>query len=338
MPQNAPPNFVVLGQLKRTFLLPPSGRPLLDSPGGNALYAAAGLSVWAEQIGLVARVGEDYPRGWLADFEKYGIDTRGVQIVPEALDLREFIAYSNLSTRHTDNPVAHFAQRSMPFPKALFGYHDNRFRMDSRKDLSNYSIRPADIPQDYLFSTSAHLCPMEYLTHSLLPAMLRQEGFTTITLDPSTGYMDPSYWDDLPAILTGLTAFLVSEEKIRRLFHGRSDELWEMAEALGSYGCEIIVIKRGLQGQYIYDAGAQERWEIPAYPSRDADPTGAGGAFSGGFLAGFKRSYSPVEAALYGNIAASLSIEGSGAFFALDAMPGLASARLETLRQSVRKV
>jgi sugar/nucleoside kinase (ribokinase family) len=68
------------------------------------------------------------------------------------------------------------------------------------------------------------------------------------------------------------------------------------------------------------------------------DPTGAGDAFCGGFLAGYRRTYDPLEAVLFGNISASLVVEGTGPFYALDALPGLAQARLDALRQSVRKI
>lgn len=111
-----------------------------------------------------------------------------------------------------------------------------------------------------------------------------------------------------------------------------------MAEAVAGYGCEIIVIKRGEGGQMLYDAAARTRWEVTAYPSRMVDPTGAGDAFCGGFLSGYRRTYDPLEAMLYGNISASLVVEGNGPFYALDALPGLAQARLEALRQSVRKI
>jgi ribokinase len=179
---------------------------------------------------------------------------------------------------------------------------------------------------------------VDYLTHSLLPAVLRQAEFTTVTLDPSPGYMNPTFWDDVPALLTGLTAFLPSEEEMRSLFQGRSTDLWEMAEALAAYGCEIIIIKRGEGGQMLYDAATRTRWEVTAYPSRMVDPSGAGDAFGGGFLAGYRRSYDALEAVLFGNISASLVVEGTGPFYALDALPGLAQARLEALRQAVRRV
>jgi len=161
---------------------------------------------------------------------------------------------------------------------------------------------------------------------------------TTVTLDPEPAYMTPDFLRDLRELLNGLTAFLPSEDELRSLFWGKTNDLWEMAEALGSYGCELVVIKQGGQGQMLYDAMGKHRWEIPAYPSRMADPTGAGDAFCGGFLAGYRESYEPLDAALYGNVSASLTVEGSGPFYPLEVMPGLAQARLEALRDLVREV
>lgn len=334
----SPPRFLVLGELRRDFLLPPSGRPQLDVPGGNALYAAAGLSLWEDGVGLVARVGEDYPRLWLEEFTRRGINTQGVSVLPQALDLRNFLAYTDTHTRHTENPVAHFANRGHPFPRELLNYHDDRAGLDSRTQLTARSLRQTDIPHDFLHATAAHFCPLDYLTHSLMPAVLRQTGFTTLTLDPAPGYMDSSFWDHIPAILTGLTAFLPSEEEVHALFQGRSTELMEMAEALGTFNCELVVIKRGEGGQLLYDASAGTAWEIPAYPSHVVDPTGSGDAFCGGFLAGYRRTYDPVEAVVHGNVSASFVVEGSGPFYALEALPGLHQARLEVLRDSVRKL
>jgi sugar/nucleoside kinase (ribokinase family) len=150
--------------------------------------------------------------------------------------------------------------------------------------------------------------------------------------------MNPTFWDNIPAIINGVTAFLTSEEKINSLFQGKSTDLWEMAETLAGYGCEMIIIKRGTRGQYVYEHSSHSRWIIPAYPSRVLDPTGAGGAFCGGFLVGYRTTYNPLTAALYGNISASLVVEGSGTFYALDALPGLAQARLESLQGMVRKI
>jgi ribokinase len=150
--------------------------------------------------------------------------------------------------------------------------------------------------------------------------------------------MSPTFWDDIPALVTGLTAFLPNEEEMRKLFHGRSTDLWQMMETIADYGCEIVVVKRGERGQFLYDRATKMRWEIPAYPAKVVDPTGAGDSFCGGFLAGYRRTYDPLQSALYGSISASLTIEGSGIFYALDALPGLAQARLNALKEGIRKV
>lgn len=334
------PRLIIAGVLRRFYLLLPNGKALLDVPGGNLLYAAAGAAVWepAGFPGLVARVGEDYPRQWVEQFEQKGFDTRGIHILPEALDLRYFIAYTDLNTRSTEDPVSHFARLGIQFPKSLLGYRNPVPRLDSRTQLLPTSLRQSDFSNEYLEATSAHLCPLDYLSHTMLPAVLRQANFNTITLDPSSAYMNPDFWDHLPALITGLTAFLPSEDEVRNLFKGRTEDLWEMAEALAGYGCEIIVIKRGIGGQLVYDSVSRNRWEIPAYPSRMVDPTGAGDAFCGGFLSGYRETYDPLQACLYGNISASLTVEGSDPFYALGAVPGLAKARLEALSASVHKV
>ncbi len=330
--------FIIAGHLHRNFILTPSGSACLDLPGGNLIYAAVGLRLWDSHIGLIGRVGEDYPQEWLAQMGQQGLDTRGVKILPASLDHRRFAAYLDQEDHTSSNPVAHFSRLGLPFPKALLGYTDPVVQMDSRTQPTSFTVRLSDFPSDYLDATAAHLAPMDYLSHTLLPPALRQGHVTTITLDPSAGYMNPTFWDDIPVVLRGITAFLPNEDKMLSLFQGRTEKLWDMADELAAMGCEIIVIKRGLRGQIVYDHARHARYIIPAYPARVVDPTGAGDAFCGGFLAGLRSSYDPLEAALYGNVAASLVIEGSGPYYALDAMPGLAEARLQALRDMVRKV
>ncbi len=330
--------FIVAGQLRRNYVITSQGKTLLDVPGGGLIYAASGLAVWESGIGLIGRAGEDYPQDWLGAFAQKGFDTRGIHLLPEAVDLRHFVAYPDGDTKTIDNPVSHFARLGLPYPKSLLGYTPPSPQIDSRNRPTILTIRQSDFPPDYLDATAAHLCPLDFLSHTLLPSLLRRGHVTTITLDPGANYMTPTFWDDIPVLLNGLTAFLCSEEKVTNLFQGRSSDLWEMAETLGSYGCETIVIKRGSRGQYLYNSTTKARWIIPAYPIQAVDPTGAGDAFCGGFLAGYRSTYDPLQAALTGNISAAMTVEGMHPFYALDALPGLAKARLDSLRDTIRKV
>lgn len=329
-------SYVIAGQLRRQYLLPPSGKPLLDSPGGNLLYAAAGARLWTESVSLLARVGEDYPTEWLRLFRQRGMDTRGVKILPHPLDVRSFLVYTEDHTPQRTNPVSHFARLGLPFPKGLLGYQPLPEAQDDRQRANPDSPKLSEIPAEYRAVKAVHLAPLDLLTHSQLSVAFRHSGTPYVTIDPGPGYMNGNYLDDLRSLLQGITAFLPSEEEIRSLFWGRTHDLWEMAEALASFGCEIIVIKRGARGQMVYERTSRRRWEVPAYPARLTDPTGAGDAFCGGFLVGYATTLDPLQAALYGNISASFAIEGSGPFYLLDSMPGLAQARLASLADLVR--
>lgn len=329
--------FIVVGKLQTDFILPVSGQPAIGVPGGSLLYSAFGLKLWQSNIGLIGRVGEDYPQEWLEKISQYGFDCRGIRVLPRSVDLRYFAAYPEPTVRSFTNPVSHFARLGLPFPKPLLGYVEPSQDPASRLTPSDITIRITDFPPDYLDATAAHLAPLDFLSHALLPPAFRQGHITTITMDPSANMMTPIFWDEIPGLLRGISVFHTSEAKLRSLYQGRSNDLWEMAEGIASHGCEIVVIKRGVQGQYVYDHSHRTRWIIPAYPANVLDPTGAGDAFCGGFLAGYRETYDPLEAALRGNISASIIVEGTSAFYAANTLPALVQMRLESLRPLVRR-
>jgi sugar/nucleoside kinase (ribokinase family) len=248
------------------------------------------------------------------------------------------MVYTDSQNFQRSNPVSHFVRMGLPFPKGLLGYQPPSDEQDSNVQTNQDSPKLFDIPRDYLVAKAVHLAPLDMLTHSQFAPAFRHGGVPIVTIDPGPGYMNANFLNDLRSLLQGVTAFLPSEEEIRNLFWGRTNDLWEMAAILASFGCEIIVIKRGGRGQYVYERATGKKWEIPGYPSRLVDPTGAGDAFCGGFLAGYASSFDPLQAAMQGNISASFSIEGSGAFYVLDSMPGLAQARLHSLSNLVRQM
>lgn len=328
------PEFLIFGQLTREYLLPPDGQPRLDVAGGSLLYAAAGLRVWESSIGLVGRVGDDYPREWLNGCMSRGFDTSGIRVLPKKLDMREFVSYNESFEASRINPVTHFARHELTFPKSLLGYQPP----DERKMDEAGTLIITDIPEDYLTARAALLCPMSLVTQTQLIAGMKRGDVHTFVLEPASTSMKPTARRELPALLNGVTAFLTSQEELKNLFWGQTHDLWKMAESVSMYGCEYVIIKCGVGGQLLYDVSTKRKWEIPAYPARIADPTGAGDAFDGGFVAGYCKSYDPLEGVLYGNVSASLKLEGSGAFYPLDVMPGLAEARLNALRDMVRKM
>ena len=340
VPEHASPRDVFVGDLRREFILTSADEWILDSPGGSLLYACGGYLVWEPRLypGILTRVGEDYPQNWLEDFVDRGIDVSGVSVLPRSMDLRDCILLEGGNKHRVENHLSYLSQREAALPPGLIGCTSHWPPISTRAARQETAVLEKDIPVLYQSATGAHICPQDFLSHSLMPALLRSKGFSTITLDPCSSYMTPDYFGDFPSLIPGLTAILPSEEDLRDLYKGKPFRLWEIASALGHYGCEIVVIKRGAAGQYLYESATERKWEIPAYPARVINTNGVGDAFCGGFLAGFRRHFDPLEAVLYGSVSASLTMEGHGPFFGLDALPGLADARLEVLRTEVMEV
>lgn len=335
-----PPRDVFVGQLTREFYLTANDDLVLDEPGGSSLFSALGYRIWEDDHvpGLIARVGENYPQNWLDLFQEQGIDTGGIKILPEYLDVRSFCGQGKDGQWTRDNPVRHFARLGKPVPNLLLDYEVEDRALANPRKISEKSIRQGDVPSSYQTATGVHLCPVDFITHNLLPSVFRQAGFTTLTLDPCASYMGPDFFPDIPGLITGLTAFLPTEAELRNLFKQRSVDLWEMAAELGSFGCSLIVIRREDDGQYLYDAETDQRWEIPPYPSRKVKERGVGDAFCGGFLAGYRDTFEPLQAVLSGSVSASLARESVHSFYALDTLAGLPGARLEALKQEVKQV
>ena len=332
------PGFVIAGCFNRDTILPISGPPQIDVLGGNLAYAAVGLHLWGGTAGLLARVGQDFPEHWLARFKDRAFDLSGVNIVSEEMDIRRFMAHEDAKVTHHHNPVQHFADRKLAYPPSLIGFRGDKPSLNNRSDPEKQSIRFSDVPKAYLDASAVHICPVDYLTHMILPPIFRQGQASTITLASAPGYMDPSFWEEMPGLLSDITAFITLEEDLRNLFQGRRTNLWEMAEVLAGYGPEYVLIQTLDQGYFLMDAEQGKRWVVPNYPSKVVDPTGAKDAFAGAFLKGYREHYDPLEATIMGSITAALVSEGSGVFYALDVMPGLIEARKEALRELVHEV
>ncbi len=333
---SAPPKFIFLGGLREDYCITHDGRTIDGALGGNAIYAAVGARLWTDSVGLLGRVGSNFPSQWLEAIAGAGVDLCGIRTLPEALDIRTFYAYLSPDERTDTQPALHYQRVGQALPKALTDYVSSTRGQDQREKYSPAAVRPDDIPERYFKALGLHLSPADYLSHSAVSFKFQDQSSALVTLDPSERYMTPTFRDDLPRLLHGLDAFLPSEREARSFFPSSGIDYWDQADAFASMGPKVVVLKLGAAGQILYDRENNMRWRIPAYPAKVRDVTGAGDAYCGGFLVGLANTGDAIEAALYGTISASLVIEGSGALFALQAAPGLAQARLEALRSAVK--
>lgn len=329
--------YLCIGGLREDYFITHRGEVYLGVLGGNAVYAAAGARLWSPYVGIVSRIGSNFPAGWIDNVRDAGISTNGIQVLPQELDTRTFYAYISEEERVDTNPASHFLRINHPLPKFLIDYQSSTEDMDNKEQFSPLAIRPDDIP-DLSSIQAAHIAPSHYVSHTVLPDRLRELQTQLISMDPSERYMDPTFQDELPIILHGLDVFLPSENEAKAFFLPQQMDIWEMAEEFGEMGCRYVVIKSGAGGQFLWDQSAKKRWHIPAYPAKIKDVTGAGDSYCGGFLVGMYQTQDPIEAGLRGSVSASITVEGIGPLYPLEAYPDLAQARLDSLRSAVRAI
>jgi len=140
------------------------------------------------------------------------------------------------------------------------------------------------IPEDYLKAKIFHVAPIP--PEEQLKVLERLEG-RRVSLDFNpTYYEDYRRKPDLVRELISRSYAVFPNEREAKLITGL-DDVRKSAEELYSWGAELVVITRGEKGVLIYDGGSHE---FPALPVEgETDPTGAGDAFAGGFLAGLAK-------------------------------------------------
>lgn len=305
----------------------------LREMGGNAIYSAVGARIWGVAVGILSRVGENYPQHCLLRLEHAGISTEGIRKIPGRQDMRTFYRYLDLQTRDDTEPARHFAELGLPLPEDLQGYVHSTPGHDSQ-GFFPLSPRPEDLPPSYLRVGAAHLSPQGLATHRALCPTLAGHGIR-LTLDPGERYMKPSLMEQVFSFLHCVDAFLPSEQEVQSIF-GVGDP-WQAALRFAEAGPQVVVIKVGSRGSLVYDCQGERRWHVPAYPTHVVDVTGAGDAYCGGFMVGYQETGDPLLAACYGAVSASFVLQGFGALYATQFQRAQAEARLNELRQHVRQ-
>jgi ribokinase len=140
---------------------------------------------------------------------------------------------------------------------------------------------------------------------------------------------------DLDTFLTQCDVFLPSEAEIRVLAPG--EEVLPALSRLAHQGRAIVVGKLGSRGSVVV-APDHEPIEVPPYPVSAPDPTGAGDAYAGGFMAGFAATGDPAVAACCATVSASFAVEDFGPYRLLAATAAEARKRLQHVASGVPAV
>jgi sugar/nucleoside kinase (ribokinase family) len=87
-------DVIVVGNLTVDDIVHANGETTMASPGGNTIYAATGALIWGLSVGVVARVGADFPVAALDRLRDAGLDTGGLRPI-EGPTVRNWVIYEH---------------------------------------------------------------------------------------------------------------------------------------------------------------------------------------------------------------------------------------------------
>lgn len=327
--------MVSINGITLDYILDPAGAPHLHMLGGKGVYAAVGMWLWGLRVGLAISVGWDFDLTRLEPVRRAGIDIRGIQRHPETGTIYWAQQYAVDGERVAWNPRRHYTGLAAPpVDPATLPDIDGFSTPDV---VRAHDVKLADLPDDYQAAPAYHFAGDEFLSFPGATAGWRQRG-AVFGLDadwytgPALAVDDPAAGEAL-APLTEFGAVLPSAKDVYRIF-GPAVHLRDAACRLSQVSGGPVAVKLGAQGSLLYRPRLDRFDAIPVVPVVAVDPTGAGDAYAGGFLAGLLRTGDPLEAALWGTVSASFVIEGYGAAYALGtATPEERERRLAGLRR-----
>ncbi|AMQ18749.1 carbohydrate kinase family protein [Thermococcus peptonophilus] len=247
-------DLVVIGHVSIDTLIFPNGRRV-TMPGGAAAGVATSAALAGAKVGLVTKIGEDFPKEWLQVLSSV-VDIRGIQILP-GKTIHIYMIY------HEDGSV------------------DAPVEMGVAQKMGEISI-----PKEYLDAKVFHISPIP--PEEQLKLLNRLKG-KIVTID-----FNPTYKEeyvkrrDLLQEIVSRAEIIFPNEREAIMITG-ADDVKEAARVLHEWGAKTVVITRGEKGVLIYDGSFREFQALPIEPEEIVDPTGGGDAFAGGFLAGYSR-------------------------------------------------
>ncbi len=272
--------LLVVGSIALDSIFTPFGETA-DALGGSAVYFSVAGSI-LHPVQVVGVIGKDYPRHELESLAARGIDWGGVeQAEGESFRWKGKYSYDLQSRETLETRLGVFADFQPRLPAA--------FRSAKFVFLGN--IDP-----------------------DLQLGVLEQVSRPELVVCDTMNYWIQGKKASLLQLLSRVDVLMVNDSEARELSGD-----WNIHRAgrwILRQGPKRVVIKQGEHGALLIEP--RRTFYVPAYPLENVfDPTGAGDAFAGGFMAYLARTRSVAEdnvrrAMVYGAAMGSYAVEQFG--------------------------
>ena len=235
-------------------------------PVATALVTLSRLGVSTSYIGGVGN--DEQGRFILEEFEKEGVDTRGVIIEKGASSLFAFCVIEKKSGKRT-----------------IFWKRGDYSQLD-----------PKRLDKQLIISARFLHLDGHHIKAAMQAAIWAKERKIKIVLDPD---INPPEMKQL----VGLTDIIIVSSDFARVFTGEKDS-HKAAERLFSLGPEVVVITLGEKGCVCMSR--EGIFTRPAFRVKVVDTTGAGDVFHGAFIYGLLKGWSLEKTAQFSSAVSAI--------------------------------
>jgi sugar/nucleoside kinase (ribokinase family) len=252
--------------------------------GGPPTYVSLAAVKLGTKVSVISKVGQGFSEDYVKWLRTNHVDLSGLKRVEDALTTRFVLKYQ--------------------------GNWKRKLQLKARAA----PISASDVP-DSLQAKGIHIAPIVNELSEDTVTKLRKSA-RILSLDPQgfvrsfdfQGKVRLKLWRE-KSVLELIDVYKSSQEEMKTVT-GTSD-MQLAAKKIRNYGVKIVIITRGMRGSTLFFDDAF--CNVPACKSRLVlDPTGAGDAFIGAFLAEYIRNKDPVWCACVGSASASFVVEGIG--------------------------
>ncbi len=299
-------NIVVVGSVALDCIETPFGRRS-SSLGGSAVYFSWASSLFAP-VSLVGVVGKDFPKEYISDMDKRGIDTASLKVAEGRTFRWEGKYEYDLNVAHTLKTELNVFQDFKPKLTAVQKNAEYLFLANIDPELQLKVVNEMNSPR-------------------------------VIALDTMNFWIENKR-EELMETLKKVNYLLVNDAEARQL--GESSNLTTACNKIFRMGPRIIVVKQGEYGVTVFFSERKkiEIFTAPSVPLESvADPTGAGDSFAGAFM-GYLASRGRVEnsvlrqAVILGSVVASYTVEG----FSIDMLKKITIEDVEERFKYLKKI
>jgi len=248
--------------------------------GGSAANVAVGASRLGVKSGFIGSIGFDtFGRVLLEELEHEGVDVAHVKVD---------------TTTSSGLTVVAINKKGQVI---MFGYTG-----------ASDKLFPSDLNKEYISSSEhVHITGLSFDT-ALAAAKIAKKANITVSFDPGRLMSKMGLTKILP-LLRYVDQILLNQEEAQELTG--ANELEKAAKTLLNSGLQIVIIKRGPDG--VFAMNHSKSFSVSAYPVKVVDTTGAGDAFSAGFITAQLEGKNLEDSVEFANATANLKITRVGA-------------------------